>query len=375
MAEAILAALGVQEKRERPASAYYNAEYRAEGQPVFNTHEREEEAAASEENCQVNAVPAVLRQFVPVPLSRPHSPVVDFIRRIDALAAENAVQAYADNRVHISVINDMPNMQPHAAQVVQHAPVQQQEAMGFEAHPLPLGHMLNVDMFPQPPLPPPSIVLPPPKDASVTFYGLEHRADSFHKGRTGLEAGVSNVKGQLTLDIDCDLGTMRHYAVGVKDASMDFNISYFSNTNGNVIQRRPGAKQANKQDVVLLLYESTGQTKRRDATHWAIVTVNFFHVLTCGLVVLIFMLWCFPVTWAVQPNFVPDLSQKLELSLKPEFPKEEPVLFLHSATMYPSSHIVRAQMDIDVTGKPIKVFKSHRTLKYTNGRRFSIHIM
>ena len=38
MAEALRSALGVQERRGRPASSYYAAVDRAEGQPIFNTH-------------------------------------------------------------------------------------------------------------------------------------------------------------------------------------------------------------------------------------------------------------------------------------------------------------------------------------------------
>ena len=169
-------------------------------------------------------------------------------------------------------------------------------------------------MFPQPPLLPPPIAVQPPKDALITFYGLEHRADSFHNGRTGLEARISNVNDQLTLDVDRDVGTLRRYAV----ASIKFNLSYFSNTNGNLIQRRPAATQANKPEAVLLQYETAGQSKRRDAAHWGIMAANFFHVHTSGLAVLIYMMWCFPVTWALQPKqkeqFMPDLSPTLQLA-------------------------------------------------------------
>ena len=122
------------------------------------------------------------------------------------------------------------------------------------------------------------------------FYGLEHRADLFHNGRTGLEVGVSNVNGQITMDIDRDVGTLRRYAVGIKDASIEFNLAYSSNTNGNLIQRRPVATQTNKPEAGLVQYELPGQSKRRDRAHWGLMAANFFHVFTCGLAVVIFML-------------------------------------------------------------------------------------
>ena len=45
--------------------------------------------------------PAVPQQFVHVPSSRPGSPIVDFIRQIDALEAENAAYAFVEDREHI----------------------------------------------------------------------------------------------------------------------------------------------------------------------------------------------------------------------------------------------------------------------------------
>ena len=102
------------------------------------------------------------------------------------------------------------------------------------------GADMNI-MFPQPlPLPPP-IAVPPPKDASITFYGLEDRADSYHSDRTGLKVGMSDINGKLVLDVDKETGTMRCYAVGVRAARIEFNLSYFSNSNGNLIQHRPAA--------------------------------------------------------------------------------------------------------------------------------------
>ena len=183
---------------------------------------------------------------------------------------------------------NFPNVQPQEVRV-------EGQAEAFQNYDIPNDQGI---LFPQPPLPPPPVAVQPPKDATIAFYGLEHRADSFHNGRTGLEVGVVDINGQLTLDIDKDVGTLRRYAVGVKDASIAFNLNYYNNSNGNLIQRRPVAAQTSKPGGVLLQYESVGQGRRRDATQWSLVATNFFHVLTCGAAVVIFMLWAFPLSWA-----------------------------------------------------------------------------
>ena len=56
----------------------------------------------------------------------------------------------------------------------------------------------------------------------------------------------SKVNGQITMDIDRNVGTLRRYAVGIKDPSIEFNLAYSSNTNGNLIQRKLAAMQTNK---------------------------------------------------------------------------------------------------------------------------------
>ena len=329
MAEALLSAL---EGRERPASSYYNMAQRAEGQPTLTIQEEGRDtvafqAAPEQRPPPHRAIPKLFNRVMP---SRPSSPEDDLFRHLEALAAEDAAGVYVPNNEHIQVINNRPN-QPQAAQVNQ-----QQEA---EREPNP---------FQQPPLPPPPIAVQPPQDASVMFYGLEHRADSFHNGRTGLEVGVSNVNGQITMDIDRDVGTLRRYAVGIKDASIEFNLAYSSNTNGNLIQRRPAATQTNKPEAGLVQYESPGQSKRRNRARWGLMAANFFHVFTCGLAVIIFMLWCFPIVGSVQPASNPFAAPDLpDFQAMPDFEQEEPVIFIHSGVMYPSSQIVGARIDID----------------------------
>ena len=338
MAEAFRSALGLQ---ERPASSYYLLPERAEGQPVLNMQEKGEEVAPEERVEQQQVRPQGLmpwqlprpRRFEPA--SRPDSPAVNLERLNGLLAAEDAVIDHHDEEEHVPLAQNFPNVQP-------------QELHEDQAEVL---HNRNIHnegiLFPQPPLPPPPVAVQPPKDATIAFYGLEHRADSFHNGRTGLEVGVADINGQLTLDIDKDVGTLRRYAVGVKDGSIAFNLNYFSNSNGNLIQRRPAAAQTSKPEGVLLQYESVGQGKRRDAAQWSLVATNFFHVLTCGAAVVIFMLWAFPLSGAQEmhisgPGPVPTWQTV------PDFQSEDPVIFVHNGYVYPTSQIAGARIDIDV---------------------------
>ena len=207
MAEALRSALNVS---ERPASSYYEMSDRAEGQPTLNRQEEGGKAVATPAEPQRGRPPQR-------PTSRPSTPEDDLFRHLERLAAEDAIGAYQPNNNHIPINNQVP------------AGAQQQ---AFQVEDVPL----NNNLFQPPPLPPPPIAVQPPHKASVMFYGLEHRADSYHNGNTGLEVGVGNVNGQLVLDIDRDVGTLRRYAVGIRDASVDFHLSYSSHSNGNLIQ-------------------------------------------------------------------------------------------------------------------------------------------
>ena len=342
MAEALRSAIGI---RERPASSYYDLSGRAEGQPTLNRQEEGGEAVANQAEPQRGRPPRrpLLRRVTGEIPSRPSSPEDAFFRHLEHLTAEDALGAYQPNNNHIPINNQVP------AEA-------QQQAIPLEDVPL-----VN-NLFQPPPLPPPPIAVQPPQNASVMFYGLEHRADSYHNGNTGLEFGVGNVNGQLTLDIDRDVGTLRRYAVGVRDASVDFHLSYSSHSNGNLIQRRPAATQANKPEAILLQYESAGQSKRRDAAHCGLVATNFFHVFTVGLAVLVLMLWLFPITGAVpmaavdryvnsDPFILPNLQPSIDPlpQSDPQFEKEDPVIFIHEGVIYPYSQIVGARIDIDTT--------------------------
>ena len=338
MAEALRSALKVS---ERPASSYYEMSDRAEGQPTLNRQEEGGEAVATQAEPQRGRPPQrptsrrVMREIP----SRPSSPEDALFRHLEHLAAEDAIGAYQPNNNHIPINNQVP------------AGAQQQ---AFQVEDVPLGN----NLFQPPPLPPPPIAVQPPHKASVMFYGLEHRADSYHNGNTGLEVGVGNVNGQLVLDIDRDVGTLRRYAVGIRDASVDFHLSYSSHSNGNLIQRRPAAAQANKPEGVLLQYESTGQSKRRDTAHFGLMATNFCHVFTVGLAVLVLMLHLFPVTGAAvdqSVNRAPFMSPYLQPitdplpQSDPQFEKEEPVIFIHDWVIYPYSQIVGARIDVDTT--------------------------
>ena len=207
MAEALRSALEVS---ERPASSYYEMSNRAEGQPTLNRQEEGGEAVATQAEPQRGRPPQrpIPRRVIREIPSRPSSPEDALFRHLEHLAAEDAIGAYQPNNNHIPINNQVP------------AGAQQQ---AFQVEDVPLGN----NLFQPPPLPPPPIAVQPPHKASVMFYGLEHRADSYHNGNTGLEVGVGNVNGQLVLDIDRDVGTLRRYAVGIRDASVDFSPVVF----------------------------------------------------------------------------------------------------------------------------------------------------